>query len=452
MRKILSLLFAALMFMAGCTPSEGPDETPSASQGQAKEIYFLNFKPEVSEAYASIAAAYEKETGVRVKVVTASSGMYEATLKSEIAKSAPPTIFQINGPVGLNSWQDYCLDLSDTQLYSLLTDPEMAVSRDGKAYGIPYAVEGYGIIYNDGVMKKYFSLPNRGTEISSAEEIKNFSQLKAVVEDMSLHLEELGIAGVFASTSMSAGNQWRFTTHLANLPFYHEFMDDAPEADPIVTGQAAQSVSFRYAQQYRNLFDLYLSNSVTERGLLGSKSVGDAMAEFALGRCAMVQNGNWADSQILEVQGNTVAAEDIKFLPLYMGFDGEERQGLCIGTENYLCINAKASQGQQQASIAFLEWLFSSPAGKQLVTQELNIIAPFSSFTQDEYPDAPLSVEVAKWMSREDVDTVPWIFQCFPSEAFKDDFGSALLQYSQGNIQWEQVVSTVTERWARERS
>ena len=120
-------------------------------EGKA-EVYFLNFKPESAETYEKIAAEYEKETGVRVKVVTAAANTYEQTLKSEIAKSFPPTIFQINGPMGFNSWRDYCADLSDSKIYSYLDDKSLAISENGAVYGIPFVVEGYGIIYNNEIM------------------------------------------------------------------------------------------------------------------------------------------------------------------------------------------------------------------------------------------------------------------------------------------------------------
>ena len=87
-----------------------------------KEIYFLNFKPESAEKYKEIASVYEKETGIKVKVSTAAANTYEQTLKSEVAKSNPPVIFQINGPVGYESWKNYCADLTDTSLYQLLAD------------------------------------------------------------------------------------------------------------------------------------------------------------------------------------------------------------------------------------------------------------------------------------------------------------------------------------------
>ena len=142
------------------------------------------------------------------------------------------------------------------------------------------------------------------------------------------------------------------------MPLYYELSANDDYADPTIAGLNAKEVAFRYATNYRNLFDLYINNSLTEKGVLGSKSTSDSMAEFALGKVAMVQNGNWAWSQIKDVKGNTVAESDIKFLPLYTGVEGEERQGLCIGTENYLAINKNATAEQQQKSLDFLYWLF----------------------------------------------------------------------------------------------
>ena len=172
------------------------EEAPVETTGG--ELYFLNFKPEVSEIYDAIAAAYEAETGVTLKVVTAASGTYEQTLKSEIAKSDAPVLFQINGPRGYANWADYCADLSDTELYQHLSDKSLAVTVDGGVYGIPYVVEGYGIIYNDAIMEAYFATD--GALAASMAEINNFAALKAVVEDMTAKKDELGIKGVFSST------------------------------------------------------------------------------------------------------------------------------------------------------------------------------------------------------------------------------------------------------------
>ncbi|MDO4379639.1 MAG: ABC transporter substrate-binding protein [Clostridia bacterium] len=454
MKKLVSLFLSlSLLFALAACKSEGGDTTNNPSENApaaATEIYFLNFKPEIASVYEKIAKEYKEKTGVTVKVVTAASNGYEQTLTSEIAKSNPPTIFQINGPVGYRSWSDYCADLKDTALYSFLSDKSLAIKEGDGVYGIPYVVEGYGIIYNEEITDKYFSLKDRKTAFSSMDEINSFSKLKDLVEDMQSKKSELGIEGVFASTSFSSGNSWRWDTHLANVPLYYEFSENKNFDDPTLAGLGTSDITFTYSDNFKNLFDLYINNSGTPKNLIGSKSVNDSMAEFALGKVAMVQNGNWAYKEISGVDGNVVKKDKIKMLPVYTGVKGEENQGLCIGTENYLAINSKVSKEKQKASADFLEWLFSSDEGKRYVTEELGFISPFNTFDKDERPEDPLANEILDWMEKKDIKSVPWIFTSFPSETFKQDFSNALLQYAQGSIDWEKVVSTVRTSWKSE--
>ena len=348
----------------------------SCGKKSDNEIYFLNFKPEIAEKYEEISKTYEAITGVKVKFSTAAANTYEQTLKSEIAKKDAPTIFQINGPIGYETWKNYCADLTDTQLYSILSDKTLAIKgEDGKVYGIPYVIEAYGIICNLSKFDEYFALTNRQTEINSFEEITDFYSLRTVVEDMTLHLDELSIKGVFGSTSLLSGEDWRWQTHLANIPFYLE-----AKQENYNVGTGVEEFKFTHSDKMKNLFDLYINNSVTERSLLGSKSVADSMAEFALGQCAMIQNGNWAWAQIKDVSGNTVKESDVRFLPLYNGGSDDSDMGLCIGTENYFAINKNVSEESQKASLDFLDWLFSSETGKKFVTDELDFITPFNTF------------------------------------------------------------------------
>ncbi len=459
MKKLTAIILCGIMLFSfyGCGEKNNitPDNTENTSQNTNNEtdteIYFLNFKPEVSKVYEEIAAEYKKETGVTVKVVTAASDTYEQTLTSEVAKKDAPTIFQINGPVGYNKWKNYCLDLSNTKLFSYLSDKNLAITKGNEVYGIPYVVEAYGIIYNKDIMDRYFKLTDRQTEINSIEEINNFEKLKAVVEDMTKHKDTLEIEGVFASTSFSGGNHWRWNTHLTNIPLYYEFAENEDYEDATSAGLDAEEITFKYSDNFKNIFDLYTNNSGTEKGLLGSKSIADSMAEFALGKVAMVQNGTWAYKEISDVKGNVVSEDDIGFLPIYTGVKGEENQGLCIGTENYIAINSKVSEEKQEASIEFLEWLFSSEKGKNFVTKELKFISPFTTFGDDDMPDDPLSREAIRWMNKENISSLPWIFVSYPSEVFKEEVSAALLEYVQGQTDWDTVKERITTSWKNER-
>lgn len=443
-QKILSFLIAiactvSMLSLAGC------------GEKDKSQVYFLNFKPESATVYEELAKKYEQEKGVKVKVVTAAANNYEQTLKSEIAKNDAPTIFQVNGPVGYSSWKDYCLDIKDSAIYSYLNDKSLAIAEGDGVYAIPYVVEGYGIIYNDAIMKKYFALSNKKTDLTAAEEIDSFEKLKTVVEDMTANLDKLGIKGVFASTSLATGEDWRWQTHLLNIPIHYEFYEKGEQANTALALLDAKKIDYKYAKNFENIFDLYINNSVTQKTLLGSKSVADSMAEFALGQAAMVQNGNWAWSQISGVEGNVVKESDIKMLPIYTGIEGEKGQGLCIGTENYFAINKNADENQQKESLAFLEWLFSSDIGKQYVTEKLGFITPFNTFSESDLPNDPLAKEISRYLNDESINNVPWTFTAFPSEAFKKDVGSGLLDYVQGSKKWEDVRKTITDKWKSER-
>jgi raffinose/stachyose/melibiose transport system substrate-binding protein len=460
---LISIILIASFALTACAtatpvvteaPTTAPVTTEAATTVSATtapttggEVYYLNFKPEVADVYTKIAAEYLKETGVTLKVVTAASGTYEQTLKSEIAKSDPPVLFQINGPVGYAAWKAYTADLKDTQLYQHLTDKTMAVTDGGGVYGIPYVVEGYGIIYNNAIMTKYFALP--GAKAASMAEVNNFATLKAVVEDMTAKKDQLGIKGVFSSTSLKPGEDWRWQTHLADVPVFYEFRDNNIDIkDPAAT----MTIKFQYSDNFKNLFDLYLNNSVTLKTLLGSKSVDDSMAEFALGESAMVQNGNWAWGQISGVAGNVVKAEDVKFLPLYTGMPGEEKQSINVGTENFFAINKQAPADKQKLAEDFIYWLYSSPAGKAFVTNDLKFIAPFDTFSDNEKPTDPLAKEVLRYTSDTSLYNVAWNFTVFPDQTFKNNFGAALLQYAQGTMQWPAVKQLFIDQWAIEKA
>ena len=418
----------------------------SCGAKKATTVRFLNFKPEVTEQYKQLAAKYEEETGVKVIVETAANNSYEQTLMSKMATKEAPTLFQINGPKGYANWKDYCADLKETDLYKHLSDKSIAVTAGTGVYGIPYAIEGYGIIYNKALTDKYFALSGKATPYTSMDEINNFAKLKEIVTDMQANAEKLGIKGVFASTSLKAGEDWRWQTHLANLPVYYEFKTNNTD----LSSDATNKIDFSFGDQFRNIFDLYLDNSVVDRKTVGTKTVVDSMSEFALENCVMVQNGNWAWGQIEGVAGNKVLPENVKYLPIYTGVEGEESQGLCVGTENFFSINSQASADEQKAAADFVYWMFSSDMGKNFVTNEFHFIAPFDTFSETERPSDPLAKEVIAWTSKPGINSVPWNFTLFPSQKFKDDFGASLLRYAQGSKEWDAVAAEVASSWAKE--
>ena len=415
--------------LAACGSSTSGDDAKG-------KVYYLNFKPEAADQWAALAKEYTKEKGVDVKVQTAASGTYEQTLKSEIAKTEAPTLFQVNGPVGYQNWKKYTADMSNTDVYKELTNQDVALKDGDKVVGVPYVMETYGLIYNKDILNKYFALD--GAKATSMDEIDNFDTLKAVADDMQARKDELGIKGAFTSAGFDSSSDWRFKTHLANLPLYYEFKDNN------VTEQPA-TIKGTYLPNYKKIFDLYITDSTTDPTQLSAKTGDDANSEFALGEAAFYQNGTWAWT---DLQKAGMKAESVGMMPIYTGVKGEEKQGLATGSENYWCINDKASDADKKATEDFLSWVITSDTGKKAISQDMGFTTPFKTFDDVKF-DNPLT-EAAVEDQKSGTTQVSWNFTMMPSEEWKNKVGQALLEYAQGTGKWDAVKTAFVDGWASE--
>lgn len=430
-KATVGLVAIAAMSLTGLAACGGS----SADDGKGK-VYFLNFKPEAADQWVALAKKYTDKTGVQVKVQTAASGTYEQTLKSELAKSDAPTIFQVNGPVGYQNWKGYTADLKDTGIYNELNNKDSALKDGDKVVGVPYVVEYYGIIYNKDLLKKYTELP--GAKIKDVKEIDSFDKLKEVADDMQAKKDQLGIKGAFTSAGFDSSSDWRFKTHLANIPLSYEFKEDGVTTQP-------ETIKGTYLPNFKNIFDLYLKDSTTAPSQLSSKTGDDANSEFALGEAAFYQNGTWAWT---DLQKAGMKPDQVGMLPIYIGAKGEENQGLATGSENYLCINAKASEADQKASKDFLNWVVTSDEGIKALSEDMGFTTPFKTFDKVK-SDNPL-VEEAVEDSNSGKEQVAWNFTMMPSEEWKNQLGQAMLAYAQGNGSWDDVQKAFVDNWKTE--
>ena len=447
MKKLLAVLSIALLVVGAVTifsmaedtaipqpsASDAPAQTASPSVAGAGSVYYLNFKPEQSQQWQALAKTYTEQTGVPVTVVTAASGTYEDTLRSEMEKADAPTLFQVNGPVGLKTWRDYCLDLRDTALYRNLKSDDFALIEDGQVLGIAYVIETYGLIYNRALLDKYMALD--GAVIQSADQINNFETLKAVAEDIQARREELGVLGAFTSAGMDASSDWRFKTHLANLPVYYEYKADGIDSTEAIKGT--------YLENYKQIWDLYINNATCEPAVIGAKTGEDAASEFALGEAVFYQNGTWAYADCI-AEGLT--DDDLGMLPIYIGVDGEENQGLCTGSENFWCVNNTASEADIQATLDFLYWCVTSETGTSAMADKMGFVIPFKKAKDSTNP----LITIANQYVADGKTSVDWCFSTMPSEEWKNGVGSALTAYAAGTGKWDDVVTAFVDGWAKE--
>ena len=326
--------------------------------------------------------------------------------------------------------------MTDTEPYKQLINKDVALKDGSKVVGVPYAMETYGLIYNKDLLAKYIATD--GAKIKDVKDIDNFDTLKAVADDIQAKKDQLGVKGAFTSAGFDSSSDWRFKTHLANLPLYYEFKDDNITKQP-------ETVKGTYLPEYKNIFDLYLKDSTTEPTQLSSKTGDDATSEFSLGEAVFYQNGTWAWT---DLQKNGMKAESVGMLPIYMGVKGEENQGLATGSENYWCINSKASDADKKATKDFLKWVVTSKTGIEALSSAMGFTTPFKSFS-DVKSDNPL-VQAAVEDQNSGKTAVSWNFTMMPSEEWKNKLGSALLEYAQGTGDWNAVKTAFVDGWKTE--
>ena len=442
-KKILSLSMASAMaaaLLAGCgstaaasstaestgtAAASSTAESTGTAAAAAGKVYYLNFKPEQDEDWKALAAKYTEQTGVPVEVVTAASGQYETTLMSEMAKSDAPTLFQVNGPVGLANWKDYCYDLTGTPVAGELTSDAYALKDGDATLGIAYVIESYGIITNKTLLEK------AGYTV---DDIQSFADLKKVAEDITARKDELGFAA-FTSAGMDGSSDWRFKTHLANLPIYFEYQEDGISSTDAIKGS--------YLDNYKNIFDLYINNATCDPKELAGKTGDNSRNEFLAGEAVFFQNGSWEYNNL--VGDGKFSDDDVTMIPIYVGAGDEANQGLCTGTENFWCVNKEAPEEDIQATLDFIYWCVSSEEGTKAMA-DMGFVIPFKAAQESQNVFVKADIE----LTAAGKTPVSWNFTTMPSEEWKNGVGSALTAYAAGTGDWNGVVTAFVDGWATE--
>ncbi len=407
-------------------PKEDKPAEDTPAEPASGSVYYLNFKPEADEAWQKLAATYTEQTGVPVKVVTAASGTYDTTLAAELDKSSAPTLFQCGNQGAINSYGDYCYPLDGTAIMDqMTTDAFNLKGEDGQTLSIGYCYEAFGIIVNKALLEKAGH---------SIDEITDFASLKAVADDIHARAEELGF-DAFSSAGLDGSSSWRFSGHLANMPLFYEFRDDN------VTEQPA-TITGAYLENFKNIWDLYTTDTATTGAALATATGDESEAEFGEGKAAFYQNGTWEYSNLTGTFG--MNPDDLAMIPIYCGVEGEEKAGLCAGTENCWAINNESSEEDIQATINFLVWVVTSDEGTTMLAEEFGP-CPFKDAKEPEN----VFFQNANKYTAEGNYVVTWAFNWTPAvDDWRAAVVDALTQYTAGTGDWAAVETAFVQGWA----
>ena len=428
MKKFLALILALVMALSLVACGEKKDDPKTDGDTTTGSVYYLNFKPESDAAWQTLAAAYTAETGVPVKVVTAASGQYDTTLTAEMDKDAAPTMFQVGNLGAVNSYGEFCYNLEGTDVYNQMTTHDFDLKNaDGETVSIGYCYEAFGIIVNKALLEQAGH---------SLDEITNFESLKAVADDIHARAAELGF-DAFTSAGLDGSSAWRFSGHLANMPLFYEFRDDNVTAQPA-------TIKGTYLDNYKAIWDLYTTDSATTGAALLSATGDQAEAEFGEGKAVFYQNGSWEFSNLTSAEKFGMNADDLAMIPIYCGVEGEEKAGLCCGTENCWAVNKYASEEDIKATLEFMKWVVTSEEGTTMMAKEFGPI-PFKSAKT---PENVFFAQANDYTANGNY-VVTWAFNYTPAvDDWRAAVVDALTQYTSGNADWSVVKTAFVDGWA----
>jgi len=168
----------------------------------------------------------------------------------------------------------------------------------------------------------------------------------------------------------------------------------------------------------------------------------ESEAEFGEGKAAFYQNGTWEYSNLTGTFGMDPA--DLAMIPIYCGVDGEEKAGLCAGTENCWAINNESSEEDIQATIDFLVWVVTSDEGTTMLAEEFGP-CPFKDAKDPEN----VFFQDANKYTAEGNYVVTWAFNWTPAvDDWRAAVVDALTQYTAGTGDWSAVETAFVQGWA----
>ncbi|MRX73884.1 extracellular solute-binding protein [Bacillus lacus] len=418
-RIILSLMAVLFTFgiVAGCSSSgSSGEEKPKSGSGDVVTLNFFQFKVEIADQLQKLIDEFEAEhPNIKIKLETVGGGAdYGGALKAKFASGEKPDIFNNGGFKELELWKEHLADLSEEPWaeHVLPIGKVPMTDEEGKLYGMPVNLEGYGFIYNKDLFK----------EAGVTEPPTNITELKAAAEK----LEAKGINAF----SAGYGEWWVIGQHLLNIPFAQQ---EDPEA--FIAGLYDGSEKIPGNEQFKNFKSVLDAELKFSNDNPLTTDYNTQVTLFASGETAMLQQGNWTENMIYEINPDM----NMGFLPISMT-DDENADRLPVGVPNNWVIN-KNSEHLEEAK-QFLNWMVSSETGKRYITEEFAFIPAFDNIEPEGLGD--LGQSILEYSKEE--KTIPWTWFRWPDGANKE-FAASIQEYAAGKIDYDTLLERFQSTW-----
>ncbi len=381
----------------------------SAAPEKLKKISLFQSKVEIAEPLEALAKTYQKETGNEVEVWGSAGDAYATQLQAKLAAGEGPTVFSVATGAEADKFKSYYADLSDEPFAKDIAK-DMALKDGDKIVGVPYGVEGFGLVYNKSMVD-----PKNVTDLAS------FTQT----------LEKIKSEG---KNGLSLSQEAYFLIgHIINTPF-------ALQADPtgfiekLNKGEVKMADTKEF-QEFAKFMEAIRANTTNPMEVKYDSQMGD----FATGKNAMVHQGNWSYGMLKDFG-------DLGFDVGMMGLPLAGNDKIAVGVASNWVVNSKADADQVKAAKAFLNWMFTSDSGKNAIVNEFKFIPAMTNIEAGELD--PLSQTV--YEATKNGQTIPWALNYFPQGIIVNDLAPATQAFFlDKKMTGEQFLKNLDAAWAK---
>lgn len=380
-KRLLAALLATVMVagsvLTGCGASSSQAAGGESAGGGEKsanaggKFTIFQSKTEIMDQLNQLAKDYKDETGVEIEVWETSGDNYYKDLKTGISTESGPVLFSLAPGSESVEMSDYLEDVSDLSFMSKISD-NLKDSVDGKVVGVPYTIEGFGLVY-DGNLVDTSKIGSTDALIDYLKEAKG-----------------KGINGLGLSQE-----DYFLIAHILNTPFA---VQDDPDAylQQVLKGEVRMKDNDAF-KEFAKLMEAIRENCTNPVDVTYDNNCGD----FATGKAAMIHQGNWVYGMFKDYDVDF----DMGIAPVPI--NGNKKVAVSVPAAWY--INVDASDEEKSMAKDFLEWLYTSDKGKDYLMNQFGFVPVVDGMTSDKLD--PLS----KSISEASKDSIPWVMSNWPA-------------------------------------
>ncbi|MBQ1688888.1 MAG: carbohydrate ABC transporter substrate-binding protein [Lachnospiraceae bacterium] len=460
MRKLTTILLmmAMVLSLGACGSSKNSDNqnadsnntnsngdstsTDQVAGGKDVDVYVLQYKIEINDALQKAIDKYEElYPNVHIELESVGGNDSVDTLyKAKAASGQMPDIFNCAGPESCETYADYLEDLSDQPWVEHANSGMLDLDKIGDAiYGMPVTTEGMGLIVNKAMFEA------AGIDISTLDSYDKieaaFKQLQKAIDAGDLKKDFPNLQNV---TSVQGGATWVLGNHAINVALSPEFKED------VFACANADTVNFDYKDAYVAYTELQLNYSDAKDNWAKSLKVDYNAAvqeQLATGKVACIQQGNWIYGDVKKIDETT--ADNLAFIPAPI--KGYKEDSIFSIVSNYWCVNKQSDDDVKEAAKHFLNWLYQSDEGKEIVVNDFGFTPVFDNYG-DLQPSDNLTKSMLEFFSNN--KGIPMVFQGAPDgeDYTMNVFGAKVQGVFANKLSWDECFKQSATEWAERRA